>query len=327
MPKVSVIIAAYNASKYLPECLDSMSRQTLSDIEVLCVDDASTDNTLDILNEYASQDVRFRVFHQETNSGPCVARNVALKHSRGEYVCFLDSDDWMDSDTLERAVEVFSMNPQTDIVLFRCMYAYEDGRREEYPMQSFDVKSGEEAFMDSLTWKIHGIYMIRGDLHREMPYDDSPNAYNDENVSRMHFVRSREVRCTGGTYYYRMHSGSVTHKTGVDFFKYLKTCEDMKQQLLDMNMKDGVINAYECQRWLVFIDRYMHYFKYKEGFCDAEKKQILSELKRVWKGIEVQRLDSRLMHKFGYMPLHGSWNLFRLQETIYFSLRKMMRKL
>lgn len=95
MPKISILVAVYNSSAYLPQCLDSLLGQTLHDIEVLCVDDASTDNSLAILRQYAERDTRVKVFALDKNHGIAFARNVALSNASGEFICFVDSDDWL----------------------------------------------------------------------------------------------------------------------------------------------------------------------------------------------------------------------------------------
>ena len=91
-PKISVIIPVYNTEKYLRECLDSVVNQTLRDFEIICVDDGSTDGSLEILWEYAAADGRMRVFTQK-NLHAGIARNHGLRQARGEYCAFLDSDD------------------------------------------------------------------------------------------------------------------------------------------------------------------------------------------------------------------------------------------
>ena len=100
IPKVSVIIPVYNVEEYLQECLDSVVNQTLKEIEIICVDDGSTDNSLEILKEYAQKDNRITVIMQE-NLHAGVARNAGLSQAKGEYVHFLDSDDWVDKNTYE----------------------------------------------------------------------------------------------------------------------------------------------------------------------------------------------------------------------------------
>jgi len=92
-PAVSVIIPCYNAEKYLDMCMESILNQTLRDIEIICVDDGSTDKTLNKLNYYAANNPRMRVFSQR-NQFAGAARNLGLSQARGEYVLFLDCDDF-----------------------------------------------------------------------------------------------------------------------------------------------------------------------------------------------------------------------------------------
>ena len=89
MPKISLIIAVYNVERYLRECLDSVVNQTLKDIEIICVNDGSTDNSLNILKEYAKKDERIKIITQE-NQGLACSRNNALKIATGEYVLCVD---------------------------------------------------------------------------------------------------------------------------------------------------------------------------------------------------------------------------------------------
>lgn len=100
--KVSVILPVYNGEKYLKQCLDSICSQTLKEIEILCVDDGSTDHTAEILADYAKKDERIRVIHQ-ANAGAGAARNNGLRQASGEYLSFLDADDFFEPDMLERA--------------------------------------------------------------------------------------------------------------------------------------------------------------------------------------------------------------------------------
>ncbi|MBQ3035075.1 MAG: glycosyltransferase, partial [Alphaproteobacteria bacterium] len=99
-PKVSVIIPVYNVEEYLRECLDSVVNQTLKEIEIICVDDGSTDSSLEILKEYASKDNRITVMKQE-NLHAGIARNAGLAVAKGEYLSFLDSDDFFELNMLE----------------------------------------------------------------------------------------------------------------------------------------------------------------------------------------------------------------------------------
>ena len=100
--KVSIIIPVYNVERYLPKCLDSVINQTLRDIEIICIDDCSTDGSYEILQEYASKDDRIIVLKQETNQGQGVARNRGIDIAKGEYIGFVDPDDWIELDMYEK---------------------------------------------------------------------------------------------------------------------------------------------------------------------------------------------------------------------------------
>lgn len=117
MIKVSVIIPVYNVENYLRQCLDSVIGQTLKEIEIICVNDSSTDDSLKILNEYAEKDARMKVLSQE-NAGAGAARNRGMDAATGKYLSFLDSDDFFEPDMLEKAYELAEQD-QADFVVYK----------------------------------------------------------------------------------------------------------------------------------------------------------------------------------------------------------------
>ncbi|MBR6231702.1 MAG: glycosyltransferase [Alphaproteobacteria bacterium] len=100
MPKISIIIPNYNTEKYLDRCLTSLIQQTFSDIEIILIDDGSTDNSVKIMKKYAEKDARIKIIEQ-SNSGPAKARNRGLETATGKYLMFCDSDDWYELDMCE----------------------------------------------------------------------------------------------------------------------------------------------------------------------------------------------------------------------------------
>ena len=113
-PKISVIIPVYNTEKYLDKCLVSIQNQSIKEIEILCIDDGSTDNSLKILKKYTKSDKRIRIIPQK-NSGAGAARNTGIAASKGEYLSFIDSDDWLDKDFFKN-VYTCAKNSGADVV-------------------------------------------------------------------------------------------------------------------------------------------------------------------------------------------------------------------
>lgn len=102
MPNLSIITPIYNTQKYLNRCLDSLINQTLKDIEIICINDCSTDNSLEILKEYQNKDKRIKIINLKENKKQGYARNIALNKANGEYIGFIDSDDWIDLNYFEK---------------------------------------------------------------------------------------------------------------------------------------------------------------------------------------------------------------------------------
>lgn len=325
MCDVTVLMAVYNAEAFLCESLDSLLAQTILErLQIVCVDDASTDGSLQILQNYASLFPQIEVIALDENHGQAYARNQALRKARGRYVCMLDADDSYSPDALQQAVAVFEQEEQTDCVLFEVSMDWPD-HSERYPMPTSVTFSGQEAFRMSLTWQIHGIYMVRADIHHRYPYDDACRLYSDDNTTRMHYLASRQVGRCGGVYHYRQHSASATHQTSVLRFDYLRANESMKRQLMEVGAPSDVLALYENHRWLNLVDVYMFYFVHGRELPPADRSYGLSELHRVWQTIDRGLLSPQTTRKLGYRPMPRWW-LFRLQEWVYFTLRGLVGK-
>lgn len=119
--KVSIIIPVFNTAKYLRECLDSAANQTLRDIEIICIDDGSTDGSAAICDEYAARDSRFIVIHQEHSGQASVARNRGLDRATGEYIALLDSDDWIKPEYCQLMVQKAVEHDADFVSCFSCL--------------------------------------------------------------------------------------------------------------------------------------------------------------------------------------------------------------
>ena len=120
---ISIIVPVYNKEKYIKKCVDSLIKQSYSDIEIILVDDGSTDKSPEICDEYAERDSRIRVIHRE-NGGLSVARNTGIENANGKYLMFVDADDWVAVDFCEAALKSISEN-DADIAVFGICYVEE----------------------------------------------------------------------------------------------------------------------------------------------------------------------------------------------------------
>lgn len=122
MPKISVIVPVYNVAKYLERCLESILSQSFKDFEIICVNDGSTDNSLEILQQYAKKDKRIKIINQK-NSGAGYSRNIGINAALGNYLSFIDADDWIDELFLEKVYHLAEVS-SADIIETTKSYNY-----------------------------------------------------------------------------------------------------------------------------------------------------------------------------------------------------------
>lgn len=142
-PLVSVVVPIYNVEKYLDRCITSVVNQTYKNIEIILVDDGSTDNCPVICDDWAKKDSRIKVIHKK-NAGLGMARNTGIDNAQGEYIFFFDSDDYVDFSTAEKCVETITRE-NSDVVIYGRYDVYDDGRIEErkitVTVRCFDAES------------------------------------------------------------------------------------------------------------------------------------------------------------------------------------------
>jgi glycosyltransferase involved in cell wall biosynthesis len=146
MPKISIIIPVYNAENYLEECLLSISQQTFGDFEILAINDGSTDRSLEILKKYQEKEPRLQVISQE-NKGVSAARNLGLENAQGEYITFVDADDWLHPETLEQYIEI--AKKKSDIVISQFLTEKSIEKQLPSSIKSFDRKEIEKRYFQN----------------------------------------------------------------------------------------------------------------------------------------------------------------------------------
>lgn len=139
--KISIILPVYNGEKYIENAIESVLAQTLTDFELIVINDGSTDSTLSLINRF--KDKRIKIITQE-NQGPGASRNNALKIAKGDYIMFLDADDWFTTDAFETAYAEITKY-DADLTFFQ-MINYDDTTQKTYPNDWFELKQFDESF-------------------------------------------------------------------------------------------------------------------------------------------------------------------------------------
>lgn len=145
---VSIVLPIYNVEKYLPKCLDSIVNQTYGNLEIICVNDGSPDNCAAIVEKYAKKDKRIVLINQQ-NQGLSGARNTGIQYANGEFIMFLDSDDWIDSDTCRAAVEVIKKE-NAQLALWSYMREFPD---KSIPKDIFGITSQKTIVFENESMK------------------------------------------------------------------------------------------------------------------------------------------------------------------------------
>ncbi|WP_302014336.1 glycosyltransferase family 2 protein [uncultured Akkermansia sp.] len=215
--KISVLVPVYNVEPYLAQCLESICAQTLRELEVICVDDASTDGSLSILREFAERDPRIRVIQAPSNGGLSRTRNLAMNHAEGEYLMLVDSDDWLETDLLE---EMYGRAKALDADKLVCgfRYYYESDPDREDRFLPEDVAAPDKGWIPcnpETIGKIHhgaGGMMIRRSIVEEYGIR-FPEGVTCEDLyfHYVSFPRCRRICVVSrAAYVYRKRSGSIT---------------------------------------------------------------------------------------------------------------------
>lgn len=329
--KISVLVAVYNTEQYLRQCLDSLTSQTLTDIQIICIDDCSTDSCPQILQSYAERDERILLLRTPANSGQAKARNLGLMYAEGEFTTMLDSDDYLAPDALEQAWHALKQDPEYDCCALELMMHYDaPAARDELvplPAAAWPLR-GDEAFAQSITLRLHGLYVVRTSIHKAYPYDDSLPLYSDDNTTHFHYLHSRRVTHCPGRYYYRQHPQSSTHRSSARRFLFLDANLHLMRRI-EQEAEAGLIpdaarvkSLYETQRWINFVGMYGEYLALKASLGKDERQKVGEHLREVFATFRPQLISCRTQYKLGYIYRLG-YHFFGLQARLYFLLRRL----
>jgi len=304
--KISVIVPIYNVEKYLGKCLNSILEQTFTDYELILVDDGSTDSSGDIADEYALKDDRISVIHKK-NGGLSDARNHGIDKANGEYVCFIDSDDWIEKTYLEELHELAVKN-EADITI--CDYQKNTGDSVIKQPKEFAVviETGIDA-IDNLYSDKYGIYVVawnklyNRDLFTDLRYPVGM-IHEDEAIFGDLFCEAKKVvRTERILYNYR-----VNNETSIMSSKYsLKRLDILKamERRMETYKSRGLNRYYEKDSF-----KYL----YKILLNEIEIKKIKGDNRAVLK-----KLKNKYWSKYTE-SLHFDWSVKRKIAMFIFGI-------
>jgi glycosyltransferase involved in cell wall biosynthesis len=274
-PLVSIIVPVFNAERYLKNCLDSLIAQTLNEIEILCINDGSTDNSLEILSDYSKKDSRIRIFNQK-NAGPGMARNTALDNAKGEYIYFLDSDDYITSDYLQGLYDIAKETGSAIVVNPVIILSYPNMQKQ---LPEISYKEKTYCITPEILPKITGKVYLWNRLFRidllKLNDIKFPNIIIAEDLyfyyCLMPFVKQISISQTG-IYYYRQSPSQATRtfvKTTANFF--INTFKLIKQYYRENNLE----NKWQVPVYCLFYQ--LHYNTSLKTFS-SDYKNIKMEI-------------------------------------------------
>lgn len=277
MPLISVVVPVYNVEPYLEKCLNSILNQTMEDIEIICINDGSTDDSLSILQDYAEQDPRIKVIDQE-NKGLGATRNVGLSYATGEYVGFVDSDDFIEP-TMYEKLYAKAREFDSDIVLTNVNLYYTDsGSTEEFRDHNFYQAMSKAGFFTALEhphiFQFIGVWdriYRRSFLEKYHLQNPVNRIYEDVLFTVQTCTYARKISVVNEClYYYRKNTGKsivdkerVTDSFKFDFLKNLKESRDfliqcgkwidLRKEFLAFQFQGVLYHQYNIPRKRTFI--------------------------------------------------------------------------
>ena len=262
--KVSMIVPVYNTEAYLRKCLDSLVNQTYKDFEVIVVNDGSPDNSQLILDEYAKKYPFIKVIEKK-NGGLSDARNVGIRNASGDYIGFLDSDDYVLEDMLEKMVKKCESG-DFDIVCCDLDFIYEDGHRQRVVSSISEDLNDEVSIKKSMTciypaaWNkiyhkrlfTHGVFFTKGVWYEDMEF-----------IYRLYPYIHSIGAVSEPFNQYVQHPGAITSTYNEKLFDYIKNWHTILSDYRALNLFDQYHDEleYSCVRYLyaTFIKRAANY--------------------------------------------------------------------
>lgn len=276
--KFSVIVPAYNSEKYIEETLDCLLSQTEKDIEVIVVNDGSSDSTADILSRYSKKDSRVVHVNQE-NAGVSAARNNGIERANGEYIIFIDSDDLLSADALEKLYSALK-STSADLAVFR-VQSFGDGVCQYNPIVDELIK---EVSIDCYDKRLLRNFLVSNKVYRAKLLKESgvrfpPMRYSEDGAFFMQFVHTVKPKITGvadALFMYRRHSASVTHKVNSALIKEFSKSMDFVYSVAENSFEDAPDKKQDYLQEILFKDYLALMNEFYRMLWKAEDEEALT---------------------------------------------------
>lgn len=320
---VSIIVAAYNAEDLLPRCLDSLLSQTYRNLEVIVINDASTDHTQKVIDAYKARDCRIVSLTMPRNSGAPAARNEGMKHTRGEFMTMVDADDEIAGNAIESCINDFDGNPELDFVTFEmCLVDSSTGEKTPFKTNPKvpQIMTGEEACYWSILYDYAPNGVSRSPLEQDMPALAEYGQHSDETVTHLIMLNARYVKLGKGIYYYYQIPSSVTHNANIRRLEILDSRLLLKKQLEERKVPDRILLRLERRRWKEFISMCYFYWTNKNRFTQDEQHIATEKFRAVYDMFSWKRLPIGTVLKPRFM-MFPSFGMFYMQLRAVFALK------
>lgn len=280
MPAMSIIVPVYNVERYLPQCIDSIRRQTFTDIEVLCINDGSTDRSAEILALYERLDPRIRVI-SIANNGVSHARNLGIREASGKYLCFVDSDDLLFKDACKTCVDAFEEN-DLDIIKFSAR-PFPPSKSNYWINSTLSVGDGLfEGYSSELIFDEHsrpypwnGAYRVSFLRHYGLGFPENLSLGEDQVFSFATLCRSRRTELISKQLYlYRLsRKDSLTALAADNAADRLKTHQQVVRAIAEDWKTAGLMHGESASRLLDFIVIFLLF-----DICELQNDHVRNEL-------------------------------------------------
>lgn len=307
MAKVSIIIPFYNPGKYFKDCLNSVSNQSLDDIEVICVDDGSTDGSLEYISSEFSSDSRFKIISQ-ANNGAGVARNKAIDIATGEFILFLDADDWIERDACEKLYYRAKIL-DVDLILFdslwhhkhktnRVSYFSKEEFKEDSQLFTFNYNYIRDKMMRGILGVIWNKFYKTSFIKEKNIRFPSYLIYNDIEFHFKTILLADSINYYPEVFYHYIYTNEDSIQNSLSDTEYEMLWIDVINSIANFLKEYGLFNSFKKE----FLNYFLLYSRNKfNSISNQYKETFFVKLKYFFESLSISVDDLKLIDTVNFV--------------------------